>query len=184
MTFVSEKYISRKRVRAYKKTGLWNAAMALAIAAFHRPLFVISHSSSARTRFHRYAFLWQTKQQWQCMSAPTYIAYVAYDRFKGWGRELILVREATLSEWCCLHFWNVIYSKRKELAHAGLCGSVGWASDWWSGGSGFGPRRIGNILSWRLIMKYFLWSFSSFLWFKKGSCQFLAKECAQYWLTV
>ena len=24
----------------------------------------------------------------------------------------------------------------------------------------------------------------SFLWFKKGSCQFLAKECAQYWLTA
>ena len=21
-------------------------------------------------------------------------------------------------------------------------------------------------------------------WFKKGSCQFLAKECAQYWLTT
>ena len=33
----------------------------------------------------------------------------------------------------------------------------------------------GNILSWRLIMKYFLWSFS----FKKGTCWFLAKEHAQ-----
>ena len=41
-----------------------------------------------------------------------------------------------------------------------------------------------NILSWRLIMKYFLRSFSPFCWFKKGSCQFLAKECAQYWLTA
>ena len=30
----------------------------------------------------------------------------------------------------------------------------------------------------------FLWSFSLFRWFKKGSCQFLAKECAQYWLTA
>ena len=44
--------------------------------------------------------------------------------------------------------------------------------------------EIGNILSWRLIIKYFLWSFSPFRWFKKGSCQFLAKECAQYWLTA
>ena len=34
------------------------------------------------------------------------------------------------------------------------------------------------------IMKYFLRSFSSFRWFKKGSCQFLAKECAQDWLTA
>ena len=25
---------------------------------------------------------------------------------------------------------------------------------------------------------------SPFLWFKKGSCQFLVKECAQYWLTA
>ena len=46
------------------------------------------------------------------------------------------------------------------------------------------PAEVGNILSWRLIMKYFLRLFSSFRWFKKGSCQFLAKECAQYWLTA
>ena len=36
-----------------------------------------------------------------------------------------------------------------------------------------------SILSWRFIMKYFLWSFHPFCWFKKGSCQFLAKECVQ-----
>ena len=44
--------------------------------------------------------------------------------------------------------------------------------------------EVGNILSWRLIMKYFPRSFSPFRWFKKDSCQFLAKECAQYWLTA
>ena len=44
--------------------------------------------------------------------------------------------------------------------------------------------EVGNILSWRLIMKHVLRSFSPFRWFKKGSCQFLAKECAQYWLTA
>ena len=46
------------------------------------------------------------------------------------------------------------------------------------------PAEVSNILSWRLIMKYFLGSFSPFRWFKKGSCQFLTKECAQYWLTT
>ena len=46
------------------------------------------------------------------------------------------------------------------------------------------PAEVGNILSWRLIMKYFLRWFSPLCWFKKGSCQFLAKECAQYWLTA
>ena len=50
--------------------------------------------------------------------------------------------------------------------------------------AGSTPAEVGNILSWRLIMKYFLRSFSPFHWFKKGSCQFLAKECAQYWLTT
>ena len=50
--------------------------------------------------------------------------------------------------------------------------------------AGSTPAEVGNILSWRLIVKYFLGSFSPFRWFKKGSCQFLAKECAQYWLTA
>ena len=40
------------------------------------------------------------------------------------------------------------------------------------------PQPGGNIFSWRLIMKYFLWSFSPFCWFKKVSYQLLAKECA------
>ena len=35
-----------------------------------------------------------------------------------------------------------------------------------------------------LIMKYFPRSFSRFLRFKKGRCQFLEKEYAQYWLTT
>ena len=50
--------------------------------------------------------------------------------------------------------------------------------------AGSTPAEVGNILSWRLIMKYCLRSFSPFRWFKKGSCQFQAKECAQYWLTA
>ena len=47
--------------------------------------------------------------------------------------------------------------------------------------AGSTPVEVGNILSWKLIMKYFLRSFSPIHWFKKGSCQFLAKQCAQYW---
>ena len=50
--------------------------------------------------------------------------------------------------------------------------------------AGSTPAEVGNILSWRLIMKYFLRSFSPFRWFKKRNCQFLAKECAHYWLTA
>ena len=50
--------------------------------------------------------------------------------------------------------------------------------------TGSTPTEVGNILSWEFIMKYFLRSFSPFCWFKKGSCQFLPKECAHYWLTA
>ena len=45
------------------------------------------------------------------------------------------------------------------------------------------PAGPSNILSWLLIMKYFLGSFSPYCWFKNGSCHFLAKECHKYWLT-
>ena len=38
--------------------------------------------------------------------------------------------------------------------------------------------QSGTILSLRLIMKSLLRSFSPFSWFKKGSCQLLAKDCA------
>ena len=50
--------------------------------------------------------------------------------------------------------------------------------------AGSTPAEVGNIFSWRLIIKYFQRSFSPFRWFKKGSCQFLVKEYAQYWLTA
>ena len=46
------------------------------------------------------------------------------------------------------------------------------------------PARSSNILSWRLIVKYFLWSFSPFSWSKKGTCKFLANECALCCLTA
>ena len=36
----------------------------------------------------------------------------------------------------------------------------------------------GNILLWSLVMKYFLWRFTPFRWFKTGNCQLLSKECA------
>ena len=38
---------------------------------------------------------------------------------------------------------------------AGLGGSVGCVSDWSSGGWGFDPRQVGNILSWRFDYEIF-----------------------------
>ena len=37
----------------------------------------------------------------------------------------------------------------------GFGGSVGCASDWWSGGCGFDPRRVDNILSWKFDHDFF-----------------------------
>ena len=45
--------------------------------------------------------------------------------------------------------------------------------------TGFDPAGSEIIVSWRLIMKNFLGSFSPCHCFKKGICQFLTKECAQ-----
>ena len=71
--------------------------------------------------------------------------------------------------------------KADDQLLSSLGGSVGCAV-WLKTGST--PTEVGNILSWRLNVKYFLRSFSPFRWFKKGSCQFLPKECAQYWFTA
>ena len=90
-----------------------------------------------------------------------------------------LTGQATLSNCFCLPS-----VKGFALKGAGLSGSVECSFDRWSGGCEFNPHWVGNILLWRLIMKYFLQSFLPFCWFKKCSCQFLAKECAQYWLTA
>ena len=50
--------------------------------------------------------------------------------------------------------------------------------------AGSTPAGLATFFRGDLIMKYSLQSFSSFCGFKKGSCQFLAKEFAQYWLTA
>ena len=108
----------------------------------------------------------------------------------------------------CYNFWNLVFNswanKGKFLPYCNISLLILFTTlcSFWSSNckifilslynrptgdqevAGSTPAEVGNILSWRLIMKYFLWSFSPFRWFKKGSCQFLAKECAQYWLTA
>ena len=52
--------------------------------------------------------------------------------------------------------------------------------------AGSTPARLATFFHGDLIMKYFLRSFSPFRYSRRvpGSCQFKAKECAQYWLTT
>ena len=50
--------------------------------------------------------------------------------------------------------------------------------------AGWTAAGLATLFHVDLIMKYFLRSFCIFCRFKKGSCQFLTKECEQYWLTA
>ena len=66
---------------------------------------------------------------------------------------------------------------------ASLSGSVGCASDWRPGCQGFDPRWEWQHSFVEIDLEIFSRVILSFHWFKKGSCQFLVKECAQYWWT-
>ena len=50
--------------------------------------------------------------------------------------------------------------------------------------AGSTPAEVGNILSWRLIMKYFLRSFYPSTDSRRAVVGFWQKKCAQYWLTA
>ena len=51
--------------------------------------------------------------------------------------------------------------------------------DWWSGGRGFDSRRVQQDSFVEIDHGIVSAAASSFLWFEKDSCQFLAKERAQ-----
>ena len=80
-----------------------------------------------------------------------------------------------------LQFWFALnpFTRVFLKLFAGLCGSDWWVSTGDLEVAGWIPISSGNIFPWSLIMKYFLQSIYPFWWFKKGSCQFLVKECAQ-----
>ena len=108
------------------------------------------------------------------------------------------IKWGTVSMCCLISRWTSagMIQVGVQFSSVSICSkisnSAGWP--WWfiwmrrpTGDqevTGSTPAEVGNILSWRLITKYFLQSFSTFRWSKKGSCQFLVKECAQYWLTA
>ena len=56
-------------------------------------------------------------------------------------------------------------------------------SDWRPGGHGFNPRRGRQYSFVEIDHEIFSMVILSLPLIQEGSCQFLAKECAQYWLT-
>ena len=81
-----------------------------------------------------------------------------------------------------------ILGKNFSWQHFSICtasvAQLDAPSDWRPGGRGFNPRRGRQHSFVEIDREIFSRSFSPFRWYKKGSCQFLAKECAQYWLTA
>ena len=57
-------------------------------------------------------------------------------------------------------------------------------SDWRPGGRGFNPRRGRQHCFVEIDHEIFSTVILSLPLIQEGSCQFLAKECAQYWLTA
>ena len=66
---------------------------------------------------------------------------------------------------------NMIFYTRSWSRSA--VGSESWTAD---PGVMISIARPSPIPLWRLIMKLFLWSFSSFPWFKKGCCKVCARS--------
>ena len=73
------------------------------------------------------------------------------------------------------------YSHSNQLPTCIHCaGLLHCMSDWWSRGQRFAPNQVHQYSFMGIDHEtFFLLSFSPFCWFKKGSCQFLAKEYAQ-----
>ena len=76
----------------------------------------------------------------------------------------------------------------KKVLYLELCaslgGSIGYASDCDQEMAGAVLTGSGNILLWRLIMKYFLLSFSPFTDSRRAVVSFWQKNVHKYWLTA
>ena len=80
-----------------------------------------------------------------------------------------------------MHFLGLILDYKEvcdQRTQAGHGSSIGCASAWYADGHRFDPHIQLNILLLRFGHEKILWPFSPFCWFKKGSCQLLAKEWA------
>ena len=80
--------------------------------------------------------------------------------------------------------WPQIILFTLNIPTAGLGGPVGCASDRESGGCGFDPYRVGNIISWRFDHEIFSTVILSIPLIQEGQLSVSGEECAQYWLTA
>ena len=80
--------------------------------------------------------------------------------------------------------WFKPARKRYVVNHETSVAQLDAPSDWRPRGHVFNPRWGRQHSFVEIDREIFSTAILSLLLIKKGSCQFLAKECAQYWLTI
>ena len=78
---------------------------------------------------------------------------------------------------CCMGCSVLCYLKVCHNFVTGRGSSIGSESAWHASGPEFNPH-VRHMLSWRLGHENISMAILLFRWFKKSSCQLLAKECA------
>ena len=119
--------------------------------------------------YGHHTFVWEKCWEFQTTSSLKPLVNVAqiscgassYGASLGQGNERLLKEDAL-----CWIFAQIIRNRSSTSRPRWLSWMRRPTGDQEVAGST--PAEVGNILSWRLIMKYFLRSFSPFRWFKKG----------------
>ena len=75
-------------------------------------------------------------------------------------------------------------SKISPYYKAGLGGSVGCTSNWWSGGHGFDPTWSGNIIFMEIDYEMFSTAILSFPLMQEPVVSFWQNNDHKYWLTT
>ena len=123
------------------------------------------------------------KQQKKTWSYTVHALDVPQVKRGGHGHSRLALWSETMETSCNIYFmYRYMYCKMlsKILAQSFGPGAVA-RLEACSLGMQAAPSSIptsGTFFRWDLVMKTFLRPFSFFRWFKKSSCQLLAKECA------
>ena len=139
----------------------------------------------ASNEYPQHMFSWRNKKN--IMWIPSLIC--SYERLRSTSIQSTLIiptldttKFIILTIWLArkpsLKRWQLIRNWPGSVAH------LDGASVWKPGGCGFNPRLDWQHSFLEIDHEIFSTDILSFPLIQEGRCQFLAKECAQYWLTA
>ena len=111
-------------------------------------------------------------------------AYLVYIKFFNYGLNMVSSSENAQKGLCILAVYSGSSFLDYIINEPASVAQLDAPSDWRPGGRGFNLRRGRKHSFVEIDHEIFSTVILSLPWFKKGRCQFLAKECAQYWLTA